>query len=267
MNQRLPTIGFIGTGAISTALVTGFCERASETPYPIVVSPRNRENAAKLKAAYPERVTVAESMQEVLDRSDWVVLAVLPKVGEEVCRSLRFRPEHKVINLLSDMTLPQIRSWIGETETLLHMVPLTFNAFCDGPIVLCPPDTEAAEIFGHVGEMVQLESRYQTAVFAAVTGFVTPFFSLMYQVIRWANGEGVPLDKATKYVTGFFNAVCEQAVRLDPDGVQEMAEVSTPGGVNYMVKEYIANQNGFELWSEAMGPVMDRIANGISKDS
>ena len=91
MENKLPTLGLIGTGTLAAALVTGFCSRAAETPYPIVLSPRSRENAARLKAAYPDRVTVAESMQEVVDRSDWVMLAVLPGAGEEV-----FAPDQSV---------------------------------------------------------------------------------------------------------------------------------------------------------------------------
>ena len=62
MEHKLPTLGFIGTGTLTTALVTGFCARAADAPYPIVLSPRSRKNAERLKAAYPGRVTVAESM-------------------------------------------------------------------------------------------------------------------------------------------------------------------------------------------------------------
>lgn len=54
---------------------------------------------------------------------------------------------------------------------------------------------------------------------------------------------------------------------LNPEEVREMAEVSTPGGVNYMVKEFIAKQDGFSVWADAMGPVVQRIAKGIPKDT
>ena len=112
MNQ-LPTLGFVGTGAITTAMVTGFCSRAADVPYPIVVSPHYEKNAAKLKADYPDRVTVADSIQAVVDAADWVILAVLPEAGEEVCRSLRFRPAHKIINVMFDKTVEQIAAWIN----------------------------------------------------------------------------------------------------------------------------------------------------------
>lgn len=263
MQNSLPTLGFVGTGTLTTALVTGFCSRAADTPYPIVLSPRSERNAAKLKAAYPGRVEVAASMQEVVDRSDWVMLAVLPGAGEEVCRSLRFRPEQKVINFLTDKTLPQVRSWIGETAALVHMVPLTFNAFCDGPIVLSPPNPEAAEIFGHIGQIIPLEERYHAAVLAAVTGCVAPFFTLMDTLRQWASAQGVPEDLAARYVTGFFGSVCQEAAGLDAAGLHRMADTATPGGINCMVRDFLAESGGFRLWAEAMEPALRRLAANI----
>lgn len=265
MEHKLPTLGFIGTGTLTTALVTGFCARAADTPYPIVLSPRSRENAEKLKAAYPDRVTVAESMQEVVDKSDWVMLAVLPKAGEEVCRSLRFRPDHKVINFMSDKALPQIRAWIGETAALAHMVPLTFNAFCDGPIVLSPPNAEAAEIFGHIGKVIQLEERYHAAVLAAVTGCVAPFFTLMDTLSQWSAAQGVPPDLAARYVSGFFGAVCQEAAELDAEGLHRMASTATPGGINFLVKDLLTQREGFQMWAEAMEPALERLTANIPR--
>ena len=104
MSTKLPTLGFLGCGAITTAMVTGFCERAGDTPYPIVVSDMRAEACAKLQEKFPDRVTAAKDLQECVDKSDWVIIAVWPQAGEEVVRSLTFRPTHKVINVMFDKT-------------------------------------------------------------------------------------------------------------------------------------------------------------------
>lgn len=264
-SASLPTLGFLGTGTLASALVEGFCARAPEVPYPIVLSPRSQENAARLKAAYPSRVTVAQSMQEVLDRSDWVMLAVLPQAGEEVCRGLKFRPDHKVVNFLSDKTLPQVRSWIGDTNLLVHMIPLTFNAFCDGPIVLSPPQPEAAEIFGHIGQVLEVEERYHAAVLAAITACMTPFYALLDTLVEWTRSEGVPDDLAARYVTAFFGAICQQAAPMDAEAIHRMADTATPGGVNYMARDFLANEGAFQAWRKAMEPVIARLAANIPR--
>ena len=37
-SNQLPVLGFLGAGAIVSAMVRGFCERAQDTPYHLVVS-------------------------------------------------------------------------------------------------------------------------------------------------------------------------------------------------------------------------------------
>ncbi|MGN1014966.1 MAG: NAD(P)-binding domain-containing protein [Butyricicoccus sp.] len=262
--ETLPTLGFLGTGAITTAMVTGFCERAADVPYPIVISPKYEENAAMLQAAYPDRVTVARDLQEVVDKSDWVIVAVLPQVGEEVLSSLTFRPEHKVINVMFDKTVEQLRQWMNvEVETMLHMIPGTYLSFYPGPIVQCPPTPEAAEIFGHIGKIINVDSRYQAAVFGSITGCFAPIFAVMDHLIDWAVSEGVPADAATTFVTNMFAAVTQESCSKDRSGVHTMATVSTPGGINMQALELITNAGGFQAWVDAMRPVMARTAEGI----
>ncbi len=98
-------LGFIGTGEIAVAMVTGFCT-AEPRPERITVSPRNADKAAALAAAFPE-VEVAADNQAVVEASDWLVLAVLPLVAEEVLASLRFRPDQKVVSVLARLRASQ----------------------------------------------------------------------------------------------------------------------------------------------------------------
>ena len=58
-------IGFLGTGAITSAMVTGLCSEDGGR-YGICVSPRNQGVSAQLAARFPQ-VTVAESNQAVLE--------------------------------------------------------------------------------------------------------------------------------------------------------------------------------------------------------
>ena len=263
----LPTIGFLGAGAIVTAMVTGFCERAQDAPYPLIVSDMNPEACKKLVDRYPERVKAAESLQACVDASDWVVIAVWPQAGEEVVRSLTFRPSHKVINVMFDKTVEEIKTWMNcEVDTMLHMIPGTFLNFYPGPIVQCPPTQEAAEIFGKIGKIVNVESRYHAAAFGSITGLFAPIFAVMDHVIDWAvKEEGVPAEAATQYVTNMFAAVCQEACGKDKDGVHTMATVSTPGGINMQALEIMNGQGAFDIWYETLKPIMARTAEGIPK--
>ena len=262
--NEMPTVGFLGTGTITTALVTAFCKDTSR-PFPIVVSPLYEKNAAHLRAAFPDRVSVAKSLQEVADRSDWVVIAVLPNAGEEVCTNVKFRPEHKVINLMSDKLLPQIREWIGETEILVHMIPLSFVANQRGPIVLYPGIQEVIDLVSPIGEVIAVPERYHAAVFAGITAFAASFFTLEDEIVRWAESLGVPEDLAKAYTTSFFAALAAQGHAADRPRLAELADEMTPGGINYAVKKYLDERGGFKMWIDSMEDVMERLAKGIPR--
>lgn len=55
------TIGFIGTGIISSYVVTGFCKSGREG-IDIIVSPRSRDKSAALAAEFPQMVRVARTI-------------------------------------------------------------------------------------------------------------------------------------------------------------------------------------------------------------
>ena len=84
-------LGFIGTGTITEAIVTGLV--SGDGPMPeIFVSPRSAKTAARLADMSPQ-VTVAPDNQGVVDAADMVFLAVRPNVAQDVVRALRFRPQ------------------------------------------------------------------------------------------------------------------------------------------------------------------------------
>lgn len=266
MSNKLPTIGFLGSGAITAAMVTGFCTRASDTPYPLVVSDMNSEACDSLAHKFPARVKAAKTLQECVDASDWIVIAVWPEAGEQVIRSLKFHPSHKIINVMFDKTVEEIKTWMNcEVAIMLHMIPGTFLSFYPGPIVQCPPTPEAANIFGKIGTIVNVDSRYHAAVFGSITGCFAPMFAVLDHLIDWAVSEGVPENAATKYITSMFAAVCQEACGKDRAGVHHMATVSTPGGINMQALELIDAAGGFDTWIDAMRQIQIRTSNGIPK--
>ena len=251
------SIGFIGTGTITSALVTGFCG-PGDLDHRIFLSPRNAQRSAALAEAYPN-VTVARSNQEVLDRSEWVVLAVVPKYGEEIVRPLVFRPEHRVINLLADRKLPEIAGWIGPTRTLVHMVPLPFAAKRTGPIAIYPGDREVAALFAPLGEIVAVDEVAQIQALAAITALMSSYYNLLNEVVKWGEGQGLSLKQSAGYTTSFFEALSFQARHTAAEELGQLAGEMTPGGLNAMAFQAIGEADGFQAWIRALVPVLARL--------
>lgn len=250
-------IGFIGTGVITSALVTGFCT-GEDLDHRIYLSPRNAKRASELADKF-KNVTVTSSNQEVLERSEWVVLAVVPKFGEEIIRPLTFRENHRVINLMSERKLPEIANWIGKTRTLVHMVPLPFAAWRIGPIAIYPNDKDVADIFAPLGDIVGVDDVEKIEALAAITALMSSYHNLLWEVVKWGVSNGLSRNECAAYTASFFEALSFQSHHVKDGDLGCLANEMTPGGLNEMVLKTIKEQDGFEPWVRALDPVLRRL--------
>ena len=265
MTERdLPTLGFIGTGTINSALVRAFC-RASGPARPIVVSPRSAERAAALQKEFPERVRIAASMQEVADAADCIFVAVLPQAVEEVYRSLRFDDGRHIVDLTPSVTEAQIRGWTGFAGEISHIIPLSFVADLRGPVVLYPPDSSIRGLMEEISDPVLLEDRMQVAAGQILTSFQAPYFTLLEAMVDWAVAQGFDPETATAYVTGIFKAQSDQVNGVSRQRLHELAGEFTPGGYNWRAKNHIGGHGGFDLWPEAAQQLMELLTSVLGK--
>lgn len=256
--KNLPTIGIIGVGVIGSALARGFA--TAQPAYPLVLSSLDKENMIELAACFPERVRLAENNQQALDEADWLILALPPALGESILRPLRFRPEHKVINLLADKSLEQIAAWIGHTALLAHIVPLPFVAQHLGPVVIYPQSDELFNLMSPLGQVVVAKSPHEVHVFQTITALMAPFHTLLDEIVRWTSDHGVDEMSAKAYATAFFGAICQQVAQAPTGRLHELSNEMTPGGLNAMAKEYISQHRAFSAWIEALNPVIKRLS-------
>ena len=207
-------LGFIGTGIITTAVATGFCESGIEG-LSIAVSPRNRERAQALREKYPDMITVAADNQEVVDRSDWVFAALLPAAAEEVIAGLSFPPEKHFINLVATLSLKRAEELIGRRAIIADVVPLTFAANRFGPVVVYPPIPEVRDLMSHVGTPVLVETPDQIAILRSVTGLMSAYYMLLTRLTGWCVDNGLDGPAARKYVTAFRVEILKELPRKD----------------------------------------------------
>lgn len=250
-------IGFIGTGTIASAIVTGFCSNEG-TNYNIYLSPRNEKKAFYLADKFPN-VRVASSNQEVLDKSEWVILSIVPELGEEIIKPLSFKADHRVINLMSDRKLPEIARWIGDTRTLVHMVPLPFIANRVGPIVIYPNDNDVVNLFSPLGEIIVVGQVEKVETLAAITALMSSYYKLLSEIVRWGQENGLSQKESTNYTISFFEALMYQIKDKDYEKLNILVEEMTPGGLNEMALNLINDKEGFGLWLEALDLVLSRL--------
>lgn len=259
-------IGFVGTGAISEAVVRGLCA-LDQPPTEIVVSPRNAERAAMLAATYPI-VRIAKDNQGVVDASDTVFLAVLPDVAVELISALKFRAGQQIISAVAIVTLADWAKIVAPATEIVRMVPLPPIAMHRGPIAMCPPNEKVAAVFGQMGALTQVETEAQMHALAAVTTMMGSYFGFMNHMTTWLERQDVKPELAHSYIVSMAHGLAMTAIENpETDFAELIVEHSTPGGMNEQALRELTRAGWGDLTARALDLVQDRMNGKADFDS
>ena len=251
-------IGFIGTGAITTAMVEGLC-KTEHPPSDIVVSPRNRKKAENLAARF-KNVRIAGHNQVVVDECDCVVLAVVPQIAESVLRELHFRKKQQIISVIAIKLISEIKSLVDPATAIIRAIPLPTAARHMGPIAFFPYTAWADKIFRDIGDPIAVNDEKELGITAAITALMAPYYALMEAVCRWGVAAGMDSKASGSYVGSMFQAISVLARESSVNCFENLAaEASTPGGLNEQALNEIRKQDGFDAFTKALDVVLARL--------
>ena len=224
-------IGFIGTGKIAYSVITGIFK--SEITYKkIIVSPRNKEIANKLKKKF-NTVKIAKNNQEVLDSCKWIFLSITPSVGEKIIKNLKFNSKQTVISFISTINLKQLKKVIKVKAKIVRAIPLPPISLKKGPVPICPPNKKVKEFFDKIGTTIEIKNERSSINFWSTSGMMAPFYELLRVMTDWLVKRGIKRDNAQKYITSLFLALSEDAVVNSKKDLKHLVKESqTPKGLN-----------------------------------
>ena len=253
------TLGFVGTGAITSAIVTGLSSEGGRR-YAIRLSPRNSEVAADLAGRF-EAVSVCASNQEVLDASETVVIAVRPQIAEEVLAALRFSSGHAVISLVAGFSARRIAEIVSPAGRIWRAVPLPSVAQRRSPIAVYPPGGAAVELFGPLGQLFAVESEADLNAFGAATSTMAAYFGFVGHIASWLARKGIPEQQAREYMARTFAGLADAGLEVSERTFEELAAAhATPGGLNEQVLRDLTRHGVFEILTDALDAVYRRAA-------
>jgi pyrroline-5-carboxylate reductase len=252
------TLGFIGTGTMTAAIVTGL-NTAGAGSRAIVLSPRNPEVAAELASRYP-RVTIAASNQEVLDNCDTIVLAVRPQIAESVLSSLRFRADHHMISIIATFSLRRLHELTSPATRVARAVPLLSAAKRESPTAIYPRDPEALEFFSLIGAPFAVDTEQEFDARCAATAAVASYFVFADVIATWLTERGITPAIARDYMAQVLPRLGECAAKAPTSSFRAMAaDHATAGGLNEQLLRHLEERNIFVALTEALDQVMLRV--------
>ena len=224
-------LGFIGTGKISSSVITGIC--TSKISFnKIIISARNKKIARTLKQKF-KKIIIAKDNQQIIDKCDWVFLAVTPIVGEKIIKDLKFKSKQTIVSFISTITLSQLKKAIKVKAKIIRAIPLPPISLKKGPVPICPPDKRVKAFFDKIGTTVEIKNEKSSINFWATSGMMAPFYQLLSSMTNWLVKRGVKRDNAQKYITSLFLALSEDAVANSKKDLKYLVKESqTPKGLN-----------------------------------
>ncbi len=166
-------LGLIGAGAMGSALLRGNLQRQTLAAGEVLVwevdEPRRESVCRELGVA------AAEGEQDLVRRSQTVLLAVKPQVAPGVLTPLAgaWQRDQLVVSIMAGVPLARLREWIGESIALVRVMPNVLvtvqegaAGYAAGPEVSSEQLVLVEALLGSVG----LARRVEEKLLDAVTG-------------------------------------------------------------------------------------------------
>ncbi|WEK04393.1 MAG: pyrroline-5-carboxylate reductase [Candidatus Devosia phytovorans] len=251
------TLGFIGTGTITAAIIRGLGRWGWTDP--ILVSPRNAELARTLAEAW-SFVTVAADNQAIVDGSDMAFLAVRPQVAEAVLAGLRFKAGQDVVSLIATLPLGKLATLVGAGPTLSRAIPLPFVEQGIGVTPVHPPASAAAPIFERLGSVIAVADESQMNLLLAASSTMGAFFQQQAAIADWLAAHGLPPSQARRYLGKLMAGLSHSTdLREGMDFHTLVHEFSTQGGTNEQIHHHLAQAGVPAQLGEALDAVLARV--------
>jgi len=251
-------LGFIGTGKIASSVITGVCTSRISFQK-ILISRRNKNIAQKLKKRF-RKVYIAKNNQEIVDKCNWIFLAVTPKVGKKILPKLKFRSNQKVISFIATINLAQLKKFLGKKIKIVRAIPLPPISLKKGPVPICPPDKQVKDFFNKIGTTVEIKNEKLSKNFWTTSAMMAPFYEILKVLSDWLVKRGIKRNKAQRYITSLFVALSVDSVNNSVKHLKHLvADSQTPGGLNEQAVKGLRRAKFYRSLENSLNTILKRL--------
>ena len=261
-------VGFIGCGNMASAIIKGIVE--SEAVKSEDICAYDTLDAVIDNAAAKYGIKKCADANEVVELSDYVVLAVKPNVLTSVLNEINIKLIEKqtvLISIAAGKTIAFIRDNLSHTNKIVRVMPninakvaAACSAYCANGDVTETEKKEIEKIFGSVGEITELpESSFP--LFGVIAGSA-PAFAYMFidALARAGVKNGMKKETALKIAAQTVMGSAKMILESNTHPYELIDQVCSPGGTTI---EGITSlqSDGFEA------AVHNAVDKAIEKDS
>ena len=251
-------LGFIGTGKITSSIILGIFKSKLKVRR-IYISSRNRSIAKKLANKFG-RVKILKDNQQIINKSSIIILGVTPNVGSKILSKLKFSNNKKIISLISTINLANLKK-LTKNKNIVRATPLPPIEIKKGPIVICPPNKTAKNLFKHLGEVIEIRNEKLSNKFWATASIMAAYYEILNTSANWLIRKGIKRNLAQNYIAELFLSLSQDAVNKRSQGFKKLvAESQTPKGLNMQVLNELKRGKFFSKFAKALENVNKRVS-------
>ncbi len=249
-------IGFLGTGHITSSVIEGISKSKLKIKK-IYISPRNKSLAKKLSKRF-KKVSISKNNQQLVDKSDWIFLAITPSVGRKILSKLHFRRNKKIISFISTINIKELKKFT-KNNNLTRVIPLPFIGTRKGPIIICPINKKVKSFFSHLGSPIEIKNEKLSRGFWSTSSFMAPYYHLYLNTSNWLISKGIKKKEAEEYIRNLFLALSFDAVNKKKLSLKQLVlESQTSRGTNAYVLKELKKKKFYKVQQKVLNSVFKK---------
>ena len=251
-------IGFIGTGHITKSVINGILGSKLKIKR-ILISKRSNKISTALKKK-SKKIAILNDNQEIINKSNWVFLAVTPEVGHKILPKLKFKKNQTIISFISTIKMRDLKNYVKVNSKIVRAIPLPPISIRKGPVPIFPPNKKVKQFFDYLGTTVEINKENLSLNFWSTSSMMAPFYELLQTLSSWLNSKGINKMDAQKYITSLFIALSEDAkVNAKKDLKILVKNSQTPRGLNEQAVNELRKSGFFKSLNITTNSVLKRL--------
>jgi pyrroline-5-carboxylate reductase len=245
-------IGFLGTGNMGGAIISGYANQAKVKGQTILAFDLNKEKLMALSektGLFP-----CESQEELITRSDVVVLGLKPNIFDTVLPEITplFTEDKVVVTMAAGISIAFIESFLGAKTPIVRIMPNTPAMVNQGMTAVSRNDNVGDEVFQEIFQMFTTIGRAEEVpeeLIHCVIGVSgsSPAYTYMYidALANEAVKNGMSYDQAVVFAAQSVLGAATMVLETGESPEQLRINVCSPGGTT-IEAVHVLQANGFE---------------------
>ena len=251
-------LGFIGTGKISSSIIYGIYKSKLKVKR-IYISSRNKNIAKKLEKQF-RQVKIIKDNQQIINKSSTIILGLTPLVGKKILSKLKFSKNKKIISLISTININKLKK-LTKNKNIVRVTPLPPIEINKGPIVICPPNKNAKNLFKHLGSVIEIKNENLSYKFWSTASLMAAYYELLNVSSTWLIKKGINKKIANNYISELFLSLSQDAVNKKLQGFKKLvADSQTPKGLNMQALKELKRGKFYTKFIKALENVNKRVS-------